>query len=884
MTRPYIFSIIMAAYNAERYIEEAVDSLKNQTLGFENIQLIIVDDGSKDNTPALADRIAEGHANIRILHKENGGASSARNAGLAYAEGRYINFMDSDDKLSPETLYNVYHFFKEHEDETDVVVIPMIYFDGQNEEHALNFFRKETCVADLDEHPDYVSMSMSSSFVRAEAASDICFDTRLSFAEDARVLLPILLKKRTLGIVSEATYWYRRHGAGAVSTTESTLYNPAWYQPYLDHYCMAVIRHCLDTYGNVPAFIQHTLAYDLQLRIKLEHIPAGLMTEEEHEHYLETLLNIYSYIDDSVILAQNRSYAEQKLFILKAKHNTLPTFVPATKNIRLYYNDLKIYDLNKALFTIDFIQIRNNLCSFEGTLNYFPTVMDVPEPYIMVNKQIHACELTDREENVYCLDQLIMKRIGFRAEFPLEKNCHLTEIRCMFRYQGTDVYPRKYRFGKYVPLDTTFSNAYGLVGKQILYYQNFRIYLEPSTPETLKMHETAFLQEVRSSGLFTENDIALREEARSNRSLRPIWLVSDRYDQADDNGEAFFIYLQKHHKLSVKSYFVLAEGSKDYARLSDIGPVVTFGSPEHKRLYLKAQCVISSHADDFVIHPFAEQNALYKDLTAQKPFVFLQHGVIKDDMSGWLNRYNKNFAGFVTTTRPEYQSILDCDYAYTEKEVWLTGLPRHDRLYNNPQKLITVMPTWRRNLLASLNQDNHWVALPGLENSDYVTFYRDLFHDKRLQKAAETYGYTLAFKPHPAFMDFLPAFALPSSVKVFGNEESYRDIFAKSSLVLTDYSSVVFDFAYLRKPVMYCQSDREAFFSGEHIYSRGYFDYERDGFGEVTLSLADTIDQIISYMKNGCTLKDVYKQRIEAFYAYHDKNCCKRVYKKIHSL
>ena len=104
MTRPYIFSIIMAAYNAERYIEEAVDSLKNQTLGFENIQLIIVDDGSKDNTPALADRIAEGHANIRILHKENGGASSARNAGLAYAEGRYINFMDSDDKLSPETL------------------------------------------------------------------------------------------------------------------------------------------------------------------------------------------------------------------------------------------------------------------------------------------------------------------------------------------------------------------------------------------------------------------------------------------------------------------------------------------------------------------------------------------------------------------------------------------------------------------------------------------------------------------------------------------------------------------------------------------------------------------------------------------------------------
>lgn len=884
MTRPYIFSIIMAAYNAERYIEEAVDSLKNQTLGFENIQLIIVDDGSKDNTPVLADRIAEGHANIRVLHKENGGASSARNAGLAYAEGRYINFMDSDDKLSPETLYNVYHFFKEHEDETDVVVIPMIYFDGQNEEHALNFFRKETCVADLDEHPDYVSMSMSSSFVRAEAASDICFDTRLSFAEDARVLLPILLKKRTLGIVSEATYWYRRHGAGAVSTTESTLYNPAWYQPYLDHYCMAVIRHCLDTYGNVPAFIQHTLAYDLQLRIKLEHIPAGLMTAQEREHYMDTLLTIYGYIDDAVILSQKRSFAEQKLFILKAKHQALPEFVPANKNIRLLYDGLKIYDLNKALATIDFIHIKDGLCSIEGTINYFPSVMHAPEPCIVINKQSHTCELTDREENIYCLDHLIMKRIGFRTEFPLDKNKQRLEIRCMFRYDGVEVFPRKYRFGKYVPLNTTFANAYGIIGDYILYYQNFRFYLEPSTPESIKDHERAFLQEVRTSEQFTEEDIALRERARAHRSLRPIWLVSDRYDQADDNGEAFFIYLQKHHRLSVRSYFVLAEGSKDYARLSAIGPVVTFGSPEHKRLYLEAQCIISSHADDFVIHPFAGQNPLYKDLTAQKPFVFLQHGVIKDDMSDWLNRFNKNFAGFVTTTRPEYQSILDCDYDYTEKEVWLTGLPRHDRLYNDPQKLITVMPTWRRNLLASLNQDNHWVALPGLESSDYVTFYHDLFHDKQLQEAAEKYGYTLAFKPHPAFMDFLPAFSLPSTVKVFENDCAYRDIFAKSSLVLTDYSSVVFDFAYLRKPVIYCQSDREEFFSGEHIYSRGYFDYDRDGFGEVTFSVQETVEQIISYMETGCTLKEKYRQRIEQCYGFHDKKCCKRVYQKIRTL
>ena len=223
----------------------------------------------------------------------------------------------------------------------------------------------------------------------------------------------------------------------------------------------------------------------------------------------------------------------------------------------------------------------------------------------------------------------------------------------MYEYDGINVLPYKYRFGKFVPLDITYSTAYGRIDKYILQFADSTILLQKSTKELLKEKESAFIQEVRLSGDFSEEDILLREKALQFRSTRPIWLVSDRYDQADDNGEAFFLYLRKHHPFAIQSYFVLAEGSWDYSRMENIGPVVSYGSNKHKLLYLTAQCVISSHADKYVTQPFEQQNALYKDLIAQKPFVFLQHGVIKDDMSGWLNRYNKNFYGFVTTTRPE---------------------------------------------------------------------------------------------------------------------------------------------------------------------------------------------------------------------------------------
>ncbi len=880
----YKFSIVMAAYNAARYLTEAVDSLKNQTLGFSHIQLIIVDDGSKDNTAVLADTIAEGHPNIRVVHKENGGASSARNAGLPYVEGRYLNFMDSDDKLSPETLENVYTFFQEHEAETDAVVIPMIYFDGGNDEHLLNFFRRETRVADLEEHPEYVAMSMSSTFLRTEAAKDIHFDTRLAYAEDARVLLPLLLKKKKLGIVSEAVYWYRRHADGEVSATQNTRFNPKWYQPYLDYFCLGVIDDCLRICGKVPAYVQFTMAYDLQLRLRVDHIPNSVMDENAKKHYMKTLLKIYSYIDDDIILAQKRTFAEHKLFILKEKHKALPEFIEEKNNIQLCFDDKKVYDMKRSTVVIHFITIKDTQCTIEGTVNYFPTVMHEVSPYMLINGEKYPCTLTDYHKDKCCLGELILRRQGFCGQFTLDSQKSVTRLQILFSYDNMTVRPFKYHFGKYVPLDITFSNAYGIIGQYILQFRKSTILLEHATPERIQKKEKDFLAEVYASGQYSKEDIQLRALAQTKKIRRPIWLISDRYDQADDNGEAFFRYVRKYHRLAVKSYFVLSETSRDFARLKAIGPVISPGSPEHKRLYFQADCIISSQANNPDIQPFSALNPLCKDLSVPKPFIFLQHGVIKDDLSSWLNRYRKNLRGFITSAKPEYDSVAAPNYDYTQREVWLTGLARHDRLYNAPEKMITVMPTWRNTLFGALTDNGHWVALPGLENSDYVTFYRDLFHNERLNEAAKRLGYTLAFKPHPNMMDFISYFALPSTVKVLDRDFSYRDTFAKSSLVLTDYSSVVFDFAYLRKPILYYQGDHEEFFSGEHTYTKGYFDYERDGFGEVTYSLDETVEQLISYMECNCTLKDKYRQRMDNFFAFNDHKSCKRIYKKIRSL
>ena len=102
-----LISVIVPIYNVEKYLDKCIESIVNQT--YKNLEIILVDDGSPDNCPAMCDAWAEKDSRIKVVHKENGGAGSARNAGLDVSSGEYIGFVDGDDYIDSdfyETLIN----------------------------------------------------------------------------------------------------------------------------------------------------------------------------------------------------------------------------------------------------------------------------------------------------------------------------------------------------------------------------------------------------------------------------------------------------------------------------------------------------------------------------------------------------------------------------------------------------------------------------------------------------------------------------------------------------------------------------------------------------------------------------------------------------------
>ena len=127
MENPKI-SVIVPVYKVEAYLDKCVRSIMDQT--YRNLEIILVDDGSPDDCPAMCDAWAEKDSRIRVIHKENGGLSDARNAGMAVATGEYIGFIDSDDYIAPD----MYRLLLERmtADGSDIAAcgVEMVFEDG----------------------------------------------------------------------------------------------------------------------------------------------------------------------------------------------------------------------------------------------------------------------------------------------------------------------------------------------------------------------------------------------------------------------------------------------------------------------------------------------------------------------------------------------------------------------------------------------------------------------------------------------------------------------------------------------------------------------------------------------------------------------------------
>lgn len=895
----YKFSVIIPIYNVEKFLAETVDSVIEQSIGFEeNIQIIMVNDGSPDNSEEIClEYVNKYPNNIIYVKQENAGVSAARNAGIPYAEGKYINFLDSDDKWASTAFEKVYNFFEEHYDEVDVVSCRMKFFEAVSSFHAVDYkYKRETRVADLMEESEHdsIQLHVTSSFLKTEAIGDTRFAYGIKFGEDSLFINEVILKKAKLGLVSNARHFYRKRRDQS-SAVQNQRKNKEYYNVSPRKYYYSLIEMSKERYGYVIPYVQNILAYDIGWRLDRE-IPEGVLNEQEYNEYCEMLHDLLSYVDDKVIL-ENKVHVSiiRKLTAFTIKNKSNDFFKDMVYNHdeqALYYQNTRMVSLNmnnNACF-VNIAEIENDCFRIEGIISKW--ILDSTQCktklIISVNDKTIELEISDykfKKENTFFGVSTTCYR--FSADIPLAeffadgKRNVFFKLGVLFDGKLCNV---GLNYGKFIANYNTFLFSSTVYKPYYLkcYRTGMRVVKPVCLPFSravnevkclawliLKKHRRAFMIRI----LYILFNLFIKQGKK-------IWLISDRSDKASDNGEAFFNYAVKCNSKKIKPVFVINKESEDVERLKKKGRVIYFNSFLYPYYFLSADKIISSSGGEYVINPFGWVNCRYLTDLMRFDYVFLQHGITMNDLSPWLHKFNKNISLFITATRKEYESIADTDYLYSKDEVKLTGFARYDELENKAEKLVVVIPTWRRSIKESYDSETKSVYFDGFRETDYFKFYNQLINNEKLLAKMREKGYKGLFCLHPIhqkqYIDF-------ESNDVFSINEgfaNYKEMFSKGALLITDYSSVAFDFAYLRKPVIYTQFDKEEFFEGQ-IFDQGYFSFDEDGMGPVCLDINETVSEIIALLDNQCNVSQKYVERINSFFAYSDRNNSQRIYEEI---
>lgn len=880
---PFLFSFVVAVYNVEDYIDEAMESLICQDIGFENIQIILVDDGSTDTSGEICDRYAQEYPeNIIALHKENGGASSARNVGYSRVQGKYVGSMDPDDKISLDACSKVFIFFEDHYDETNIVTIPRYWFDAKNGEHALNYkFKGNSRVVNLLESFDICESSTASSFVKNEVIRCLKMDEKLETAEDLKLILDIFYDKPSLGLVHNAKYYYRKRRNTSQSLTTRLIDKKSWYFSRLEGFIEQSFLKYKKGWGYIPKFVQYAAMYELQWHFREPRIPFGVLSAEEKTVYWEKMLSLLEQVDDCVIRGQRYLSENMINLVLSYKSRKEYEFAP-NLSARLL---TECYRKRGIQQQIDFIDVGLLTITIEGRI-----VLPVVEtrPIVMVaeldGKQIPCDTFLLGSANMVA-DHPLSNTYGFCFRFSVRPDIWQHKV-TFFLHPGDDwVRICKFSYSSHCVFGKEYSNSYSWPQKRRRITENNGTLLFSRSQERVRFRmEICLLRQLWKQNKQGERKAVL---ARLGRTIwkkthkKPLWIIMDRPDRAGDSGEALFRYINKKYSGEVRACFALREDSPDFARMQQIGETLDPRSKKYKFLFLCSDVIVSSEALDEVTNPFGRFWAPYRDIISQRPFILLQHGVILDDLSRRLDRYHTAASGWVASSVAERDSIRNSPYHITLDKLWLTGLPRFDGLYHDERRQILVAPSWRQYLMGKRDSETgQWEKGMFFDSSEYVRFYRELLRDEGLRKAAKQYGYTLAVLPHPNVEPYLEALEIGEDIRVYRNGVR-EEALAQSDLLVTDYSSVGADFAYLEKPVVYCQFDRETYCEEWQDHQPGYFDYEQDGFGEVTLDKDSLVRLLEEYMASDCLMKETYRKRVERFFFYRDQENCARVYQKI---
>lgn len=873
-SRSYLATVIVPVYNKEDTVAACVESLLCQTIPAEKLEILLVDDGSRDASLSICRQLAAANDNVFVVAQENQGVSGARNTGIQNARGRYLFFLDADDSLSAETVENVTSFFDKVEGEVDLVTYPILYLNaktGKTHGHKRMRWLKETGVYDLGEYP-WIAQTTMNVCVKNMDADQILFERSLKMGEDQLFITTYLKNRAAIGFCEDAEYVYVKDGTNSSSKGNNPLYafDDMIYlysslleigaeQPRMQRYAYQTVLYNIDwrlksnllfpiyAVGEKRAFEEERLGAVLE-QIPAEEYVDSPYLDEYHKAFLlkryervgiptpmvfeksGTYVHVGEGVEWKTLVPKmlvTESYFEEGYWFFTGRI-ICPAFLLA-ESVEFYaVSRDSIWKINTTGSSYDYSR------SKVPTARCFTFYLGIPEEQIVADGVIRIFGKVD-DSWMPCV----------RTQFALR------------RHNGQLLY-KMLRVGDW---------AAKCAGSEIV--------IAKLTKRERMQRALWFAKHPRD----VAKRIAVKSKRRELRDEK-VWMYAD-LPTAEQGGNALALLLHDLGKEDgVRRYYVTNHASAIVRKHPELkGRCIHAGTAEHLFVSLNSQYIFASYLEGFTFRPMRQRTFnLLADLSrGDQTLVYLQHGILHAHMPWYISHDRRVFDYIVVSTRLEERSLVE-KYQYPLASLVPSGAPRLDSLDPDAPKenKILLVPSWRGYLVGGKASERIGFDEEFVKSS----FYRgvvELIGGIEKSGVLERYNCSLDVKLHPNFECYEHLFDFDSEniSLIHGtiDEGSYR-------VAISDFSSYIYDFVYCGCDVIYFVPDIVEFRAGLNHYSELDLPFE-EGFGPFCVDPDDVcakLEVLLGSSAESVEMRRLYRERAQEFFLHRDSRNCARLY------
>lgn len=878
--RSYFFSIVLSVYNQEKYLDKAIESLLAQDIGFEeNVELVLVNDGSTDRSLERCEHYKELYPdNIVIVNQTNQGLATARNVGMRASSGRFVNFMDPDDAIQQSTLSKVKSFAcSEEASNLPILGIP-VHFDGNRAGLHPKYrgMPEGSSVIDLSETPDFFVLTAAASFYPREVILNHPFDPNNIAAEDSEVSLAILAENGfRWGYVNEpdANYLYWQHETPtSIIGSTAKLREPA-------ECILRFLERQLEGVEVPHPAIQSAIIYLLRPRLKA--VQSDWFTSAEDERSFKLRVRALLERIDPLTLANSTWCDSPAVHYLFSSACFLDRPWKIGRDGDIEERGTAIGRIEDLLVQVRRVNLRPDTLELEVIFldRFIPDIELVlisPDGKVL---QPISSAVTENQFAKKVQHQYVSRVHSLNFVIPVDMN--ESRWRFAFRTTGssTTYAAANVKHWGQSPFRSQDATIKVFTAEYWVRYEpntmGFWIRRAKTNPMMYYARSTFRLWAKNKKGkLFLSRLLASPTKDKI--------LICDRPGFGDDNGEALFRYIQKHRpELREQTWLVLLPSAPSYKELKKTKRVVHPGSLRHKKLYLNCRILFTSHQFDGFTSPWKKRVVPEISDVIDLTFVWLQHGVTMNNVDSAFNRLNRGLDGLSVATTHEESYAKKGELLHTPLSVMPVGFTRFDLLSDSSssqdQKVILYTPTWRTWLTGAILPSGAHATENGFEESDYFLQQERLLSDPEVIEALDRSGARIDLVLHPGMAAYTSSYQRLASQRVRILEPGsvkYRDIFNSSHAMITDYSSVFFDFVYMGKPVIFDHSDEERF--RDSHYRSGVFDYSTSAPGPVARNFEELKRELLELISRNFKMEDRYAARLEGIFLHRDGNNSQR--------